>query len=207
MKMPFFQQFSHPEGKMGKLAGFIMSKENKKLNNWAIGCMDLQTGDRVLEIGHGTGYSIHKMLKGDTKVYVDGVDASIAMTESASRRLKHHIKNGRARLMTGKAESLILPLNHYQKILSVNNFTLWDDPVLALENLFNSLKQGGRIVIMMQPREEEASPNLTKMMGNNLYRSLNEAGFSHVTISYRRIWPELSVCAVGFKKVQLTGID
>lgn len=201
MKIPFFQQFSHPEGKIGKLAGFIMSKENKKLNKWAIGCLDLQQGDRVLEIGHGPGYSIQTMLKGDVKVYVDGVDASNAMTESARRRLNTYIKNGSARVMTGKAESLILPSDHYHKILSVNNFTLWEDPVLALGNLYNSLKRGGRIVIMMQPREEEASPNLTKMMGNDLYRSLTEAGFTRVSLSYRRIWPELSVGAVGFKKI------
>ena len=199
MKIPFFKQFSHPKGSLGKLAGFIMSKENQKLNKWAIGCLDIQRGDQVLEIGYGSGYSMQQMLNGDKNVFVDGADASEAMAQSAEKRLKPFIENDRARVMIGKAESLYLPENHYNKMLSVNNFTIWDDPERALGNLYASLKEGGRIVIMMQPREEQASPNMTRMMGEEIYHALTKAGFQRVSLSYRRIWPELAVGAVGFK--------
>lgn len=176
-----------------------MSKENQKLNKWAIGCLDIQAGDHVLEIGYGAGYSMLQMLKGNKNIYVDGADASEAMAQSAKKRLKHYIDNGKARVMIGKAESLYLPEDHYDKVLSVNNFTIWEEPDRALQNLYASLKKGGRIVIMMQPREEQASPNMTRMMGDEIFHALTKAGFQRVSLSYRRIWPELSVGAVGFK--------
>ncbi|MFB8733294.1 hypothetical protein ACEQPO_03140 [Bacillus sp. SL00103] len=40
------------------------------------------------------------------------------------------------------------------KVLSVNNFTIWDDPKTGLLNLYHTLKPGGKLVIVMQPREK-----------------------------------------------------
>ncbi|AJD90071.1 hypothetical protein JMA_07540 [Jeotgalibacillus malaysiensis] len=198
MTVPFFKQFSHPEGKAGKVAGFIMSKENRKLNRWASGCLDLHPGEHVLEIGFGPGVCLENLLK--KGVTVDGLDASAAMAQLAEKRLRKQLESGKVRIMQGKAEHINLPEKYYDKILSVNNFTIWEDPDRALEKLYSSLKEDGRIVITMQPREETASPNLTRMMGNDMYHRLENAGFEHVTLTYRNFWPEMAVTAVGFKK-------
>ncbi|MBM7579529.1 class I SAM-dependent methyltransferase [Jeotgalibacillus terrae] len=198
MSVPFFKQFSHPEGKAGKVAGFIMSKENRKLNRWASGCLDLHPGEHVLEIGFGSGACIEKLLK--KGVTVDGLDASASMAESAEKRLTPMIESGRVRIMQGKAEHIHLPENYYDKILSVNNFPIWGEPDQALERLYSSLKSDGRIVITVQPREDNASPNLTRMVGNDLYHRLEKAGFAHITLTYRYFWPHMAVTAVGFKE-------
>ncbi|WP_227396446.1 class I SAM-dependent methyltransferase [Jeotgalibacillus aurantiacus] len=198
MSVPFFKQFSRPKGAMGKVAGYIMSKENKKLNRWSAGCLDVQTGERILEIGYGPGACMKEIIK--KNVIIDGIDASAAMAEQAGKRMEQSIESGKARVMQGKVEHIHLPEEYYDKILSVNNFTIWEDPDQGLKKLYHALKENGRIVITMQPREDTASPNLTRMMGNDLYRRLEKAGFEHVTLSYRRFWPELAVAAVAFKK-------
>ncbi|KIL52085.1 class I SAM-dependent methyltransferase [Jeotgalibacillus soli] len=199
MKVPFFHQFSRPKGILGRFAGAIMSLENRKLNVWTIGCLDLVANDRVLEIGYGPGFAMKRMLEGHKNLYVDGIDSSEVMFNQAANRIKPFIQSGRARVIQGKVEHLYLPLSHYDKILSVNNYTIWGNRKHALSCLYGALKEGGRIAITIQPREDTASPTMTKMMASDLYHSLEEAGFTRVSISYRRIFPELAVCAVGFK--------
>ncbi|MGO4076342.1 methyltransferase domain-containing protein, partial [Staphylococcus aureus] len=71
------------------------------------------------------------------------------------------------RLYVGKIEKTRLPGEQYDKVLSVNNFTIWDDPKTGLLNLYHTLKPGGTLVIVMQPREKVADANRTKEMGEN----------------------------------------
>ena len=59
--------------------------------------------------------------------------------------------------MSGKLKTR-LPADQYDKVLSVNNYTIWDDPKAGALNLYHTLKPGGTLVIVMQPREKERTP-------------------------------------------------
>ncbi|MEC1079538.1 class I SAM-dependent methyltransferase [Bacillus safensis] len=191
--------FSRPKGWLGSIAGLIMANENKALNQWAIRHLDLTDGENILEIGYGPGYSIKHMLKHYQYLHIDGLDASSTMQEQAQSRVSKRAKDKQVRLYVGKIEKTRLPGEQYDKVLSVNNFTIWDDPKTGLLNLYHTLKPGGTLVIVMQPREKGADANRTKEMGENILNDLKFAGFDQFSIEYEEIRPTLAVCVTAKK--------
>ncbi|MEH7687347.1 class I SAM-dependent methyltransferase [Bacillus safensis] len=191
--------FSRPKGWLGSIAGLIMANENKALNQWAIRHLDLTDGENILEIGYGPGYSIKHMLKHYEDLHIDGLDASSTMQEQAQSRVSKRAKDKQVRLYVGKIEKTRLPGEQYDKVLSVNNFTIWDDPKTGLLNLYHTLKPGGTLVIVMQPREKGADAKRTKEMGKNILNDLQFAGFDQFSIEYEQIRPTLAVCVTAKK--------
>lgn len=191
--------FSRPKGWLGSIAGLIMANENKALNQWAIRRLDLIDGENILEIGYGPGYSIKHMLKHYQDLHIDGLDASSTMQEQAQSRVSKRAKDKQVRLYVGKIEKTRLPGEQYDKVLSVNNFTIWDDPKTGLLNLYHTLKPGGTLVIVMQPREKGADAKRTKEMGENILNDLQFAGFDQFSIEYEQIRPTLAVCVTAKK--------
>ena len=53
-------QFHHPRGVFGSLAGRIMARRESNLerNRWTVGLLDLAPGDHVLELGPGPGVTL-----------------------------------------------------------------------------------------------------------------------------------------------------
>lgn len=82
----FNSQFANPHGLLGRLAGTIMSFENRERNRWAISLLNLQQGDRVLEVGFGPGWAIQQMARIAVNGFVAGVDSSETMVQQAGRR-------------------------------------------------------------------------------------------------------------------------
>ncbi|MFE5473116.1 class I SAM-dependent methyltransferase [Bacillus safensis] len=191
--------FSRPKGWLGSIAGLIMANENKALNQWAIRHLDLTDDENILEIGYGPGYSIKHMLKHYQDLHIDGLDASSTMQEQAQSRVSKRAKDKQVRLYVGKIEKTRLPGEQYDKVLSVNNFTIWDDPKTGLLNLYHTLKPGGTLVIVMQPREKGADAKRTKEMGENILNDIQFAGFDQFSIEYEEIRPTLAVCVTAKK--------
>jgi len=50
-------QFAHPQGRAGRVAGWVMAHRpsNRQRNSWVVWLLDVQPTDRVLEIGFGPG--------------------------------------------------------------------------------------------------------------------------------------------------------
>ena len=57
------RQFHRPTGFAGRAAGWVMATRgsNRKRNVWAVGLLDVQPDDRVLEIGFGPGVAIAEL--------------------------------------------------------------------------------------------------------------------------------------------------
>ncbi|HWO98927.1 MAG TPA: class I SAM-dependent methyltransferase [Bacillus sp. (in: firmicutes)] len=195
----FKKNFSKPEGIYGAFAGKIMAWENKEINKWTIAHLNVQSGDHVLEVGFGPGYSIEHMMENYLSLKVDGVDVSETMKAQAEKRLEKYILDGNVRLFLGDIEKASLPRGTYDKVLSVNNYTIWSKPGKGLQNLYDAMKPGGKIAITMQPREKDASANKTRMVGKQIHDDLKACGFSNIDLFFKNVHPELTVCVTGVK--------
>jgi ubiquinone/menaquinone biosynthesis C-methylase UbiE len=129
--------FAQPKGRLGSLAGFIMAhrRSNIERSNWALSILDLKPTDRVLEIGFGPGLTIQRLNRIVTEGAVLGLDHSDVMVRQASRRNKKAISGGRVRLLLGSASDLPPIEAPLDKILDINSFQFWDNPVDALQKL------------------------------------------------------------------------
>ena len=64
-------QFGHPHGFGGRAAGWVMATRgsNRERNIWAVGLLDVQPHDRVLEIGFGPGVAIQEFARRAASVF------------------------------------------------------------------------------------------------------------------------------------------
>ncbi|WP_246860975.1 methyltransferase domain-containing protein [Bacillus sp. REN3] len=196
---PIAKQFERPKGLLGKLAGTIMFFENRKINKWSIQKLQIQKRDRILEVGYGPGYGIKTMMERYRFIAIDGIDISDKMYEDAAKRNKEWLETGKVYLAIGDVINF-QPDHYYNKIISVNNYPLWGKPIQSLKHLHKLMKVDGRIVLTVQPREEGATDETAKVMGERIKRDLLEAGFTNPVAAYKKVRPVLAVCVTAQKK-------
>lgn len=189
------KKFSKPKGVFGMIAGYIMAAENKTLNQWTIDLLGITRGDNILEVGFGPGYCMEQMLKREKDIHLHGIDVSETMLKLAARR----VKSKEVRLIQGSVETFPLIASFYDKVISVNNYTIWNDKEKGMKQIYQALKPGGKAAITMQPREADASPEKTKSFGKQMIADFKAAGFEDIELQFKNIKPELSVCATAKK--------
>jgi cyclopropane fatty-acyl-phospholipid synthase-like methyltransferase len=193
------KQFEKPKGILGKLAGTIMYFENRKINRWSIQKLQVLKHDRILEIGFGPGYGIKTLMSNYRGIDVDGIDISKQMKIEATKRNKEWIEQGKVQLTIGDVANFE-PDYYYNKIISVNNYPLWDQPLTSLSHLLRLLKKGGRIVLTVQPREEGSTAQTAEQLGERMKEDLLSTGFKNPEVSFLDVRPVLTVCVTAEKK-------
>jgi SAM-dependent methyltransferase len=192
-------QFHEPRGVGGRLAGWVMAHRgsNRRRNVWAVGLLDVQPEDRVLEIGFGPGVAIHEIARRATNGLVVGVDHSEVMVRQATRRNAAAVRAGRVDLRLGTAEQMPAFDAPFDKILAVNSLMFWDDPVARLKELRELLRPGGRIAIAYQPRGPNASDETAAEAGEEIAAHFGAAGVTDVSVESLDLRPTAVVCVLG----------
>ncbi|HEY45264.1 MAG TPA: class I SAM-dependent methyltransferase [Anaerolineae bacterium] len=103
---------------------------------------DLPEGD-ILEIGHGTGYLVFKLMQSDRKVF--GIDPSRQMTRTAKKRLQR--SGYHPLIIQSKAQRLPLPHGRFSAILCTFPSAYIFDPA-TLSEAHRVLQSEGMFVIV-----------------------------------------------------------
>ena len=146
-----FQQFAKPTGWVGWLVGQLMAFKNRSRSEWAIALLKVQPGDRILEVGFGSGVDIARVSAIATHGFVAGIDRSDVMVRQAKRRNAAAIKANQVDLQCASASSIPYPDAMFDKIFSINVAHFWTNPLEELAELQRVLKPGGSIAIAIQP--------------------------------------------------------
>ncbi len=191
--------FENPRGLFGRLAGHIMANRssNRERIDWTISLLDIQPGDRILEIGFGSGVSIQKLSGKITGGRIIGIDHSETMVRQASRRNADAIRDSRVELIRGSADDLPSFEEPFEKIFMINAIQFMDEKETILQNMRNLLKPGGTLAITFQPRLKGASDQAASEIGQKLVQALLDAGYSGVRLETKAMKPVNCVCALG----------
>jgi SAM-dependent methyltransferase len=192
-------QFRQPHGLGGRAADWVMAHRgsNRKRNVWAVGLLEVQPADRVLEIGFGPGIAIRELARHATRGVVVGVDHSELMVRRASRRNAAAVRAGRVELRLGNAEALPEFDAPFDRILAVNSLMFWDDPVARLKELRTLLSPRGRIAIAFQPRGAGSTDETAARAGEEIAAHFATAGFTDVRVETLALKPTAVVCVLG----------
>jgi SAM-dependent methyltransferase len=192
-------QFHQPHGFGGRAAGWVMAKRgsNRERNIWAVGLLDVQAQDRVLEIGFGPGIAIQEFARRATSGLVVGVDHSEVMVQQARKRNAAAVSAGRVDLRLGSADALPAFEAPFDKILAVNSLMFWDDPVARLKELHDLLRPGGQLAIAYQPRGPGSTDEVAARTGRQIAAHLTEVGFAEVRVETLALKPTVAVCVLG----------
>jgi ubiquinone/menaquinone biosynthesis C-methylase UbiE len=158
------RMFGHPQGLLGRLGGLVMARTNRACAAWVLRLLDIQTNDKVLEVGFGPGVCI-QLLTGLAKGgYIFGVDISEEMLVQAARRNRKAIASGHVELRRGSAASLPFANNSFDKALAINSMQVWPDALAGLQEMRRVLKPGGKIALGFTPYSRQPSQGLAEML-------------------------------------------
>ena len=169
-----------------------------KRNVWAVGLLDVQPDDRVLEIGFGPGIAIEEMARRATRGLVVGVDHSEVMVRQATRRNAAAVRDGTRRpaprLGRGRCPQFDAP---FDKILAVNSLMFWDDPVDAAEGAaWSPAPRRTDRDRLPAPRPGIDGRDLARA-GQEIAAHFATAGFTDVRVETLALKPTAVVCVLG----------
>lgn len=184
------RQFRNPTGMGGRLVGWTMGHRSSNVtrNRWAVGLLDVQPDERVLELGCGPGVALAALADRAVSGLVVGVDHSPVMISQAQRLNAAAVATGRVRLLQSSVEDLLLdsaapdpPFDGpFGAVLAVNNVGFWTEPDRCLTGVRRLLHPAGRIALVTQPRCPGATAATSRAAGRELADLLAQAGFTSI---------------------------
>ncbi|MDQ7826303.1 MAG: methyltransferase domain-containing protein [Candidatus Eremiobacteraeota bacterium] len=130
-----------------RLVNLLSCGQDHRYRAEAVSRLNLKKGDRVLDLGCGTGLNfglIHAKV-GENGLIV-GIDSSLGMLRKAREAAKK-CSMGNAHLIAGDVSEVVMPRRFFDAIVATYLFSTIPDYQQALEHFLGSLKQGGTFVL------------------------------------------------------------
>lgn len=163
-----------------------MIKGNRPAYDVLLKDMEVQPGEKVLEIGYGPGIGIH-LLSTAVNCQIYGVDFSELMHKKASKRNKKVIASGNVKLLYGDFVETQINTDGFDKIFCLNVVYFWEDLIPPFVKIRSLLKDGGAFYFYMAKKEDLSKLKFTDDSIFNKYtieevtEALNNAGFRSVS--------------------------
>lgn len=141
------QQHRYPTGLFGQVIGKRMERQHAPETAWTIDRLQLQSTDRILELGFGTGHGLARAAQQTHQGRVVGLDLSATMIHAATRRNAAAIRAKRVALLRANVSAFPFAAPHFDKIFSIHTFYFWPDPLGVFANLTHVLKDHGTIIV------------------------------------------------------------
>ena len=130
--------------RLAPVYNWVFGPSLEKGRRTALRAVDARPGDSVLEVGVGTGLSLHHW---HSKCRVTGIDLSPEMLERATKQCERHsLKN--VKLCAMDAQNMDFPDNHFDKITAMYVVSVVDNPNVLIHEILRVAKPGARVVIV-----------------------------------------------------------
>jgi phosphatidylethanolamine/phosphatidyl-N-methylethanolamine N-methyltransferase len=124
----------------------------------AIQRMGIKRGDRILEVGVGTGINVALYPK---SCHVTGIDLSDSMLEKARKRVAR-LGVRHVRLLQMDAAALKFPENSFDIVYAPYLISVVPDPVQVACEMYRVCRRGGRIILLNHFRSPNAVLSLVE---------------------------------------------
>lgn len=152
------KQLARPSGLFSRLfTARWLEKSNTEMNALTLDRLALNTNDRLIEIGFGSGYLLERVLDGRSCAFAAGVELSGDMVKLGCRRFRESIDAGRVEIRLGDIENLPYKDAEFTKLCSVNTIYFWRAPSAALVECRRILKTGGMIALCFNSKADLAA--------------------------------------------------
>jgi ubiquinone/menaquinone biosynthesis C-methylase UbiE len=139
------EQFHKPTGLGGRLATFVMNRQNWQQYVGTESVLELDASDSVLDIGFGNGFMLNRLANRNS-CHFYGVDISPDMLDVAKRRNRKHIQGGRMSLYLGGVEETGLSDGLIDKAYTINTVYFWTSLDSGLIEIWRILRSNGIFV-------------------------------------------------------------
>jgi cyclopropane fatty-acyl-phospholipid synthase-like methyltransferase len=178
------KQLRQPSGLFGRLVSLMMDRRNRAFYEKIITDLDLKSGDRIYEIGYGSGLGINLIANSLTDCSISGIDFSELMYKQAAKRNKKFIDARIVNLKYGDLLTSDTDNQKYDKIFCVNVIYFWSDLTKVFEKIYSMLSDGGMYCIFMTPAKDfeklKFAEDFFKYSIETVESELKQAGFKSV---------------------------
>jgi cyclopropane fatty-acyl-phospholipid synthase-like methyltransferase len=155
---------------------------------WAVDVLEVEPGDRLLEVGCGHGVAVSLVCERLSGGRIVAIDRSPKMIAAATRRNREHLASGRAVLETSTLADAPLDGHRFDKIFAVHVALFWRQPDETLATVRTLLAPGGGLYLFNQaPGWSDAGS--ARAFGRRLSGVLSEHGFSVDDVLTARLSP------------------
>lgn len=137
-----------PQGEEGEAMLSRMNESHYAVTGWALSHWKIQKNDRILDIGCGGGATLKRMAEEITDGHLTGVDYSPVSVRESSILNTEEIASGKLSVLEASVESLPFEDNTFDKVITVESFYFWPDPVENLKEVRRILKPGGTFLLV-----------------------------------------------------------
>ena len=195
--------------KIAHIYDLMSEKTEGPLKQQGLGKLAARPGERILEIGFGTGHSLTALAEAvGPSGRVFGIDLSPKMRDLAQKNLNDRHLADRAELFCGDATKLPLPDGSLDGVFSSFTLELFDNPEMpvVLAECQRVLKPGGRLAIVSVSKEGKESllveayewthkhfPNLMDCRPIFARRAIEAAGFTIADSNIGHMWVPVEI--------------
>jgi SAM-dependent methyltransferase len=126
----------------------LLDRQLEPLGDWAMGALEPRPGERILDVGCGTGQTTLALAaRVGAQGSVLGVDISAPMLSIARRRAEA-ARLSQARFVEADAQTFRFEAGDFDGVFSRFGVMFFADPVAAFGNIRRALKPGGRLAFV-----------------------------------------------------------
>ena len=179
-------QAMRPHGVGGRLFAVAMEWINASAYQRAAELLGPSAGDRVLEVGFGTGALLTMLAPHVSGGLLAGVDPSDLMVRQTRARLARFASTVQLDIRQGTDQDLGWPDANFTCIAALHSFQFWPEPDVALRRIRTLLRPTGRLLLVLRSHAQhrpEWLPNAISRSADELggaIRALVGAGFGRV---------------------------
>ncbi|MDP4144075.1 MAG: class I SAM-dependent methyltransferase [Bacillota bacterium] len=145
-------QFGMPTGFGGTISTFIMNRMNQIQYKSVMNNLNCSQGDKILDIGFGNGYLIKQLASKNPGDFY-GIEISEDMLETASKRNRKLIEQGKVHLTKGNVMDIPSEDSYFNKIYTVNTVYFWDNLDKGLSEIKRVLTPDGVFINVIYSRQ------------------------------------------------------
>ncbi|MCC6500823.1 MAG: methyltransferase domain-containing protein [Anaerolineales bacterium] len=184
---------------------FVAGSTEKKYRDRGLEALSAQPGEKILEIGFGTGHCLVSLARSvGAQGRVTGVDLSDGMLAIARERLQKEGLSDRVDLRLGDAANLdFIEAGTLDGVFMSFTLELFDNPEIprVLAECYRILKPGGRLAVVSMTKNDppgipvriyewfhEAMPNYADCRPIFARQSMEESGFKIESADASMMW-------------------
>jgi ubiquinone/menaquinone biosynthesis C-methylase UbiE len=179
-------QFKKPQGLFGHYIALFLEKHNSIIYDEMVKYLSLKQGQKLLEIGFGTGFGIKLFNTKCNNLCFVGIDFSKLMYEKAKKKLRREINSGNVTLINDDFSEYEFSGQKIDTVFFVNVNYFWKNYSEELYKIYKILNTKGHFVFHMADRialEKNALTNTDVFNKHEIISVMNtmdKIGFTNV---------------------------